>query len=243
MTLLQVSHLASRLNPTELKEEFSKAKEKLKFLTLDLNKSLQAGAVLVSKSGNLRLILSNQVNQNGRQSLFILNKTHRGTLIFERAEDRQIELNKIQAIVARKHGSPLQNYSAIIKYVEGYTDVMSNTALFLGLSELGKELKNEIEKDVNSKKYGTTIHVGLDTQSGRIEAIDEHSLLGLHMPLGIKFGKLASPANDYIEKLLFYSEIKAGMKSNLILASILANTIQNAQNFVGTDLILNPRER
>lgn len=190
------------------------------------------GDVLLSSSGNMRLLLSVQEQAKDARLTF-LTRLESGKLRLESAMRSKIDKDRVTALIVRKSGNPLGLFREIAEALAAYKSVLHNVEVLLMSGQLGDTLREQVYRNRVDAEELITVHCGVSAVSGMIRTIGDVAPGGSYVPVGLQISKAQLPADEYIENALFYSSVEPTLRTALLSAAVIANTLQNAHNLVG----------
>lgn len=224
------------LERVDVRQEIERSQSKLLFeSSLASLQDLGQGAVLVSRSGNTRLVVKSEAESGHDTSTLFLTRSRNAELGLEKAMLSKVDRTRLLGVVRRATGNPLIRISDLAANLATNPDIIHNTAVLLGCGAMGSRLREEMIK--NAAPLLVLVQVGLSYKSKRIKTIGaDQALPESLIPIGFEFNASGLPAEDYIENIVFYAELDENLKQRIIAACVLANTIANASNLAGLHL-------
>lgn len=194
------------------------------------------GDVLLSTSGNMRLVLGiKEQGSDGR--LTFLTRLETGRLRLESAMRSKIDKARVSALIVRKEGNPLSYFSDLAENLTSYKSVLQNVEVLLMTGQLGDTLREEVYQRRTQSNRLLTIHCGVSPVSGIIRVVGAVDPASSHVPVGLQLSGAQLPGDEYIENALFYGAVEGVVRTSILAAAVIANTIQNAHNLIGLRMI------
>lgn len=192
-------------------------------------KGLHFGDVLVSKSGNFRLVIKTEENADQKIITF-LSWMQGESLSFQKAIESKIDKFKILAIIRRTDCSPLVNFIEEMKNISFNKNVISNLHILLGLNTLGTQFNKARHLNISNKSFCTEIGISL-CKNGQFKEILCDSKYH-PKKIKLKIAKENSLEKEFISQVKVFPGINQSEKMSLILTVILSNLFQNAKQLV-----------
>jgi hypothetical protein len=207
-----------------------KLRRRFMCLNPDLDaKELLPGDVIVSSSGNARLLLSQNKSETS-QNLHFISFINRKNCLYEESSENNIDRSKIRAIIRRRDVKPITNFEHLNKNMAKLPSLVYNTGVLLQCGELGLQIQELIERERPLSATVTLIfYTSLNTK--KIIA------LGTQFPnpnIGKNLIELYTrpiPENEYIKRIKMYPQQSQELKTELTAACVYATTIENALRF------------
>ncbi len=192
---------------------------------------ISQGLVVVSQSGNARLVLSVD-EQTSDARITFLTRLRNGALRLESAMRSKIDIERIECLVARREGNPLTRYSDIVANLAAHRSVLTNIETILLTGELGLQLKEELQRTRPEEGY-REVMLAVAPNSGVIKEVGRLIRSTNLQTVGLRFSVNAREGADYVSHALLYSETDRIVRTCVIGACVIANTLQNACAFLG----------
>ena len=211
-----------------LDEQYDLARERYEMLPASSYLTqLEVGDVLMSLSGNARLVLKFSEKEG---TILFLSKLSKKSIQVEHAERNKINSNKVAGIVRARYFSPLGNVRDVAENLSQETACLHNVEILLGQNPLGRVFESQVYK-AQEDRDTIDVRISVDNESGKIADIGGVRSPEQETVVGVVVNSKNLPTFDYIEKVAFHSETSNLVKEQIILASIFSNTLQNAVNF------------
>jgi hypothetical protein len=213
-------------------EQYTRALGKLvRIIPVGSLDALKQGDVMFSKSGNVRLVLDVERKISDTEVTF-LSRLKTGNLRVESAMLHRIDRSKLDALVVRRDGNPLEKFAPIAKALQSEEIVFYNITVLLQMGALGGRLSAAFSQHKRDQYGFVTVGLQLSSHAGKIEEIGEPEKPEGRALVKLSFNCLRLPAEDYIRTATFVGKAEPGAKVNLIAACVCTNTLENARNFV-----------
>lgn len=191
---------------------------------------LRQGDVVVSCSGNFRLVLVADSEQRDDAQIRFLTLTPKRELKLETAVRSRIDLNRLYAVVVRRNVNPLGNFADVAAGLGPEHVIYQNIEILLQAGILGQELKKRLYSD-RSKEDSIPITLYVSTLNGKIGSIDYQKAEPVS-PIKLFLSRSFIPTQEYISRLALAADFNPKIKRDLIASTVFSNTIQNAINLV-----------
>ncbi|MCB0335751.1 MAG: hypothetical protein KDD62_05575 [Bdellovibrionales bacterium] len=190
-------------------------------------KSLSQGDVVISKSGNIRLVTSIQGEIEDPVACF-LTKSPDGALKLENALVSKIDIERIESVILKRSGNPLKLVSQYLGALEQDAILYRNTLTLLKSGKLGEELERRLLlQRRNQDAAMLTLHVR--EFDGLIVAIGARLPKEGERRVAMRFNFEGQSDLEYIQEANFYAQTPVSVKEQLLTACLLANCIENAR--------------
>lgn len=189
-------------------------------------KNLQAGDVVFSNSGNVRLVIFNRKEYKNNILIF-LSVLNGHKIKIEQTQCTKIDYKKLEIVIRRKDVLPLENFIEFGATLTEETSVLKNVGALIQLGEIGERLKLTLNK-ARAQHETVKLIFNCNKANALIESF------GTQMPdknlvkCIIEMSTRQNPYNEYIKKLKLYPGHSSRNKKELILATMYATCIQNA---------------
>lgn len=204
-------------------------------------KPLRQGDVMVSQSGNFRLVLNTKKTRQGIEALFLTHNQNRNELVIEDAILSGIDLSRLDSVVVRRAANPLGKFSSLAKGLMDEEDVFVNTEVLLRTGAIGSRFEARLIDSSCETDRGLEIPVYVQPHNGRIIAVQGMEVKGLALPCRLVVDRSLLPTSEFIVGMRFPEGVPDIVCRRVIAASVLANTIQNARNLA--NLVCQVEER
>lgn len=212
-----------------LKDELAAADERITIhRPLKDLKLVAPGSVLVSKSGNVRLVFHVE-HQVDRTFVRFLTRFSNGEVRLESAILEAIDPNRLDGLALFRNRNPLGKFKDIIATLPRQTATIHNTEVLLGWGYLGSEFKSHLASQRVSEE-SINVDLYLSKRSGMIRGIGTAST-GSCVKVGLVVNHTRRASREYVSQALFYYGIPEHVRSGLLLASVLTNCIENVRNY------------
>ena len=190
------------------------------------------GDVLASASGNFRLVL-NTTKSQGAIKVSFLSLLRGGNLVLEAARLHEISAPKLAAVVRRRAGNPLERFSDVAKNLANEKVTFQNVQVLLKCGIIGKDITRVINTVRGSGDNFAYIDFWVSKISGVIETVGSTPPASIPAtPISLMYNILDTPADEYIKNARFDAGCNAELKSNILSACVIANTLANARNLL-----------
>ncbi len=193
------------------------------------NENLNVGDVLLSKSGNARLILDINDNNSDEKVVFLTKLTNQ-KLQIEQALLEKVKASRLKAIVRDSKYDTIGACPKVTKNLSKHSTVLHNIEVMMGLNPLGISLSSSVvAKGSQAELADITMYV--DQVTGKISNFNDSPYSDSEILVGLLINARNLPSFDYIKSAAFMNNTSDLVKKSIIFASIFANSVQNAINF------------
>lgn len=199
-------------------------------------KGLRVGDIVVSKSGNFRLVLKAYLENRDRQISF-LSWLKNGEIKIQSTKENLIAEDKIDGVIRRVDCNPLINFVEEVNKLSPNSLVLKNLSIILGSNKLGVQFSRAVQLNKRDENGCCIVSLVLD-KSGEIEKIISNSQASLNK-IEFKVSKENSNESEFIINFKAYSSTSQEQKNQLIWLSILANLFINAKRLFSRINIVN----
>ena len=190
------------------------------------------GDVLASASGNFRLVL-NTTKTQGSVKVSFLSLLRGGNLVLEAARLHEISAPKLAAVVRRRAGNPLERFSDVAKNMGNEKVIFQNVQVLLKCGMIGNDITRVINTVKGSGDSFAYIDFWVSKISGVIESVGSTPPNAIPAtPISLMYNLLDTPADEYIKNARFDAGCNTELKSSILAACVIANTIANARNLL-----------
>ncbi len=214
------------------KEQYLRGLEKLNRLSpVTSLASIEQGDVMISASGNVRTVLKTDKRPNGSLVTF-LSRLHSSKVTIESALQDKIDLSKLQALVRRKSGNPLEKFGEIAKNLESEHAVLQNIRILLQSGMLGGQLRSGISLLRRKGELFVDLDVWVAAETGEIQQIGGEYPRTPSRVVSLSINSIGTPSEEYIKSARFERGSEPLVKRNILAAAVIANTVENARNLM-----------
>lgn len=196
---------------------------------------LQQGDIMVSRSGNFRLVYGIDMQPDGDALIQFLTRTPQGIVRLESANRKKVDTRRVKCIIARQGGNPLGKFQALADGLSKDSITIRNIHALLLTGPQGEKIKGRLN-DGNEGSDLIAVSVWV-TQEGEIKSVGGEEGLDL-IEVPVKINISGAPTEDYVKSASFYPSTPDLVKEKVLGACVFANTIANAHNFFETIQIL-----
>ena len=193
--------------------------------------SLQQGDVMVSGSGNIRVVLKIEKRGAGPMLTF-LSRLKSGRVTLESALLQKVDMNKLEALVRRRSGNPLEKFAEVARGLETERGVFHNVKVLLQSGVLGGQVRSALNLLKKAGEVYAEVDLWVSAVSGEIEQIGGDEPNAPCRAVAMSFNCLGLPSDEYIKSARFDRETDPAIKKNILAAAVLANTLENARNLM-----------
>lgn len=213
-----------------VKEQYSYALDKFSRISpvTTLN-GLMQGDVMVSLSGNARLLL--KVDQKTSFTIVtFLSRLRSGKVALESTQLHKVDASKLEAIIRRKAGNPLERFSDVAENLEAERNILHNTRILLQSGNAGAQFRSAIQQLKKHEQAFVDVDLWVSIDTGEILQIGGGEPDAPTRLISLTVNCLASPSEDYIKSARFDRESEQVVKRSILGAAVIANTLENARN-------------
>jgi len=191
--------------------------------------SLSQGDVMISNSGNARLVLKVEKRPVGTMITFI-SRLRTGKVALESTQQDKVDLQKLESLVQRKAGNPLEKYSEQANALESERNILHNVKVLLQSGMLGGQLRSALRSLKRNEQLFVDIDLWVSAENGEIVQIGGEEPGVLCRLVSITVNCMNMPSQDYIKSARFDRNSEEIVKRNILAAAVIANTLENARN-------------
>lgn len=192
---------------------------------------LQEGDTMISGSGNIRVVLKLEKRGSVNFASFLSRlKTNRITV--ENAELQKIDAAKLEAVVRRKTGNPLEKFADVARNLESEKAVFHNVKALLQSGTLGEHVHSTLSALKKSGEIYCNLDLWISAATGEIEQVGGDEPQETCRIVNLSFNCLGTPGDEYIKSARFDRETDPAAKKSILAAAVLANTLENARNLI-----------
>lgn len=197
---------------------------------------LQQGDIMVSRSGNFRLVYGIEAKPDDDALIQFLTRTPTGVVRLESAFRKKIDTRRVNCIIMRQAGNPLAKFEDLAAGLSRDSISIRNINALLLTGPQGEKIKGKLtESDPGEDLIAFKIGV---SSEGEVKAVEDEAP-DLTEVL-IKINISGSPAEEYVKSASFYPDTSELIRQKILGACVFANTIANAHNFYEATGILEP---
>jgi hypothetical protein len=209
--------------------------------------NLGVGDVLVSKSGNLRLVI-NMFPEGDRTVVHFLTRTQDENIRLEAAtyggqttqeSELVVNVKRVHALIKRRAGSPLVRFAELATVLPKNKAAQANLRGLLMAGGVSSKLRTLLQDSFRGNPV-IAVSAFVDSSSGEIlDVVEAETATApsgtIEVLLG--FDTSGSPVSDYISYASFLPETEEKVRQFILGSCVFSNTIANVHNIIETQRI------